>query len=65
MHLGGIGTGNIEIGCDGQFTNWQLFNTLHDGYVPLMFVVKAGGAMRLFCLRRPAGPTGRASSRSR
>ena len=38
MHIGGIGTGNIEIGADGQFTNWQLFNTLYDGQVPLMFV---------------------------
>ena len=42
MHLGGIGTGNIEIGVDGQFTRWQLFNTLSDGLVPLMFAVKAG-----------------------
>ena len=42
MHLGGIGTGNFEIGSDGQFTTWQLFNTLRDGYVPLCFGVKAG-----------------------
>ena len=54
MHLGGIGTGNIEIGCDGQFTNWQLFNTLSDGLVPLMFAVKAGGATRL--LQTAGGP---------
>ena len=47
MHLGGIGTGNIEIGCDGQFTRWQLFNTLADGFVPLMFAVKAGDVVRL------------------
>jgi hypothetical protein len=54
MHLGGIGTGNIEIGCDGQFTRWQLFNTLADGQVPLMFAVKAGGATRL--LQTAGGP---------
>ncbi len=54
MHLGGIGTGNIEIGCDGQFTRWQLFNTLSDGYVPLMFAVKAGDATRL--LQTAGGP---------
>jgi uncharacterized protein (DUF608 family) len=54
MHLGGIGTGNIEIGCDGQCTNWQLFNTLHDGYVPLMFAVKAGTTVRL--LQTAGGP---------
>jgi len=48
MHLGGIGTGNIEIGCDGQFTRWQLFNTLSDGLVPLMFAVKAGDTTRSF-----------------
>ena len=47
MHLGGIGTGDIEIGVDGQFTNWQLFNTLRDGAVPLMFAVKAGKTVRL------------------
>ena len=33
MHLGGIGTGNFEIGADGQLTTWQLFNTLKDGQV--------------------------------
>ena len=54
MHLGGIGTGNIEIGCDGRFTNWQLFNTLRDGQVPLMFAVKAGDAVRL--LQTAGGP---------
>ena len=54
MHLGGIGTGNIEIGCDGQFTRWQLFNTLSDGYVPLMFAVKAGDVARL--LQTAGGP---------
>jgi hypothetical protein len=46
IHLGGIGTSNVEIGCDGQFTNWQLFNTLRDGHVPLSFVVNAGGVKR-------------------
>ena len=54
MHLGGIGTGNFEIGCDGRFTNWQLFNTLRDGQVPLMFAVKAGDAVRL--LQTAGGP---------
>ena len=54
LHLGGIGTGNIELGCDGQFVNWQLFNTLKDGYVPLMFLVKAGGEARL--LQTAGGP---------
>ena len=54
MHLGGIGTGNIEIGCDGQFTRWQLFNTLSDGQVPLMFAVKAGDKTRL--LQTAGGP---------
>jgi uncharacterized protein (DUF608 family) len=54
MHLGGIGAGNIEIGVDGQFTNWQLFNTLRDGYVPLMFAVKAGGVTKL--LQTAGGP---------
>ena len=54
MPLGGIGTGNVEIGCDGQFTTWQLFNTLRDGQVPLWFVVKAGGVSRL--LQTDGGP---------
>ena len=63
MHLGGIGTGNFEIGVDGQFTTWQLFNTLRDGEVPLHFLIRAGGATR--CSRRPAARTGRASSKSR
>jgi uncharacterized protein (DUF608 family) len=47
MHLGGIGTGNIEIGADGQLTTWQLFNTLRDGQVPLHFLVKAGKTAKL------------------
>jgi non-lysosomal glucosylceramidase len=54
MHLGGIGTGNIEIGADGQFTRWQLFNTLSDGMVPLMFVAKAGDKAAL--LQTAGGP---------
>jgi len=54
MHLGGIGTGNIEIGVDGQFTNWQLFNTLRDGSVPMAFAVKAGNVVRL--LQTAGGP---------
>ena len=54
MHLGGIGTGNIEIGADGQLTTWQLFNTLRDGMVPLYFLVKAAGATRL--LQTSGGP---------
>src|SRR5262249_28770386 len=54
MHLGGIGTGNFEIGADGQFTTWQLFNTLRDGYVPLFFGVKAGKTAKL--LQTRGGP---------
>src|SRR5579862_741140 len=56
MHLGGIGTGNFEIGADGQFTTWQLFNTLRDGYVPLFFGVRAGTTARL--LQTAGGPSG-------
>jgi len=54
MHLGGIGTGNLEIGADGQLTTWQLFNTLRDGYVPCFFVIKAGGTGKL--LQTSGGP---------
>ncbi len=54
MHLGGIGTGNFEIGVDGQFTTWQLFNTLRDGHVPLHFAVKTGNVARL--LQTTGGP---------
>jgi uncharacterized protein (DUF608 family) len=54
MHLGGLGTGNFEIGVDGQFTRWQLFNTLRDGTVPLHFAVKAGQVARL--LQTSGGP---------
>lgn len=54
MHLGGIGTGNFEIGADGQFTTWQLFNTLRDGQVPLYFGVRIGDVARL--LQTTGGP---------
>src|ERR1044071_6697144 len=47
MPLGGIGTGNFEIGADGRFTTWQLFNTLRDGYVPLFFGVRASKTAKL------------------
>ena len=54
MHLGGIGTGNFEIGADGQFTTWQLFNTLRDGEVPFYFLAKAGQTVKL--LQTAGGP---------
>jgi non-lysosomal glucosylceramidase len=54
LHLGGIGTGNFEIGVDGQLTTWQLFNTLRDGEVPLHFLVKVGQTTRL--LQTKGGP---------
>ncbi|HEV2318268.1 MAG TPA: GH116 family glycosyl-hydrolase [Verrucomicrobiae bacterium] len=54
MHLGGIGTGNIEIGADGRLTNWQLFNTLRDGYVPFYFAINTGEAAKL--LQTTGGP---------
>jgi uncharacterized protein (DUF608 family) len=54
MHLGGIGTGNLEIGSDGQLTTWQLFNTLRDGEVPCFFLVRAGKLARL--LQTKGGP---------
>lgn len=54
MHLGGIGTGNLEIGADGRLTTWQLFNTLRDGHVPFYFAVRAGGVARL--LQTAGGP---------
>ncbi len=52
--LGGIGTGNIELGADGQLTTWQLFNTLRDGYVPFFFGVRAGKSAKL--LQTTGGP---------
>ncbi|HLZ53510.1 MAG TPA: GH116 family glycosyl-hydrolase, partial [Verrucomicrobiae bacterium] len=54
MHLGGIGTGNFEIGADGQLTTWQLFNTLRDGQIPFYFCVKAGKVAKL--LQTAGGP---------
>lgn len=54
MHLGGIGTGNVEVGADGQFTTWQLFNTWRDGHVPMFFALRAGGYAAL--LQTEGGP---------
>jgi uncharacterized protein (DUF608 family) len=54
MHLGGIGTGNFELGADGQLTTWQLFNTLRDGQVPFYFLARAGDKTKL--LQTAAGP---------
>src|ERR1039458_208852 len=54
MHLGGIGTGNFELGVDGQLTTWQLFNTLRDGHVPLHFLIRAGATTKL--LQTAGGP---------
>ena len=54
MHLGGIGTGNFEIGADGQLTTWQLFNTLRDGTVPFCFLARVGKVTRL--LQTRGGP---------
>ncbi len=54
MHLGGIGTGNFEIGADGRLTTWQLFNTLRDGQVPFYFGIKSGDTTKL--LQTTGGP---------
>jgi len=54
LHLGGIGTGNFEIGADGQCKTWQLFNTLRDGEVPFYFCVRCGSTARL--LQTQGGP---------
>ncbi len=54
LHLGGIGTGNFEIGADGQLTTWQLFNTLREGDVPFHFALKTGAVVRL--LQTRGGP---------
>ena len=54
LHLGGIGTGNLEIGADGQLTNWQLFNTLRDGLVPFHFAARCGATARM--LQTRGGP---------
>lgn len=56
LPLGGIGTGNVEIGVDGQLTTWQLFNTLRDGHLPFFFGVKAGKAAKM--LQTVGGPEG-------
>lgn len=57
LHLGGIGTGNVELGVDGRLTTWQLFNTLRDGEVPFHFAIKAGPAARLLqTVEGPAAP---------
>jgi len=56
MPLGGIGTGNFEIGVDGQINTWQLFNTLRDGFVPFVFGVKAGRTAKM--LQTVGGPEG-------
>lgn len=54
MHLGGIGTGNFEIGVDGQCLTWQLFNTLRDGNVPFHFAARVGNTTKL--LQTAGGP---------
>jgi len=54
MHLGGIGTGNVELGVDGRLTTWQLFNTLRDGEVPMFFALKTGAGAKL--LQTTGGP---------
>ncbi len=54
MHLGSIGTGNFEIGADGQLTTWQLFNTLRDGQVPFYFALQVGKIARF--LQTAGGP---------
>lgn len=54
MHLGGIGTGNFEIGADGQLTTWQLCHNLRDGIVPFFFAIKGENSARL--LQTVGGP---------
>ncbi|HXC37260.1 MAG TPA: GH116 family glycosyl-hydrolase, partial [Candidatus Acidoferrales bacterium] len=54
MHLGGIGTGNFEIGADGRLTTWQLFNTLRDGQLPFYFAINTGNVAKL--LQTTGGP---------
>jgi uncharacterized protein (DUF608 family) len=54
LPLGGIGTGTVELGCDGRLTTWQLFNTLRDGCVPLHFAARCGSDARL--LQTTGGP---------
>ncbi len=55
LHLGGIGTGNFEIGADGQCTTWQLFNTLRDGNLPFHFALQWRGQA---CLLQTTGGPG-------
>lgn len=53
--LGGIGTGTFDLGADGQFTHWQLFNMLRDGQVPFFFGVRAeNGVVKV--LQTTGGP---------
>jgi uncharacterized protein (DUF608 family) len=52
--LGGIGTGSFELGVDGRFTTWQLWNTLRDGHVPFFLALHAGG--RAVLLQTSGGP---------
>jgi len=63
MHLGGIGTGNFQIGPDGRLTTWQIFNTYRripfnplpfDGVIPFYFCVRAGRVTKL--LQTADGP---------
>src|ERR1035437_3305076 len=56
MHLGGIGTGNFEIGVDGQLTSWQLFNTLSDGQVSFHFLFRTGATRLLQTVGGPDWP---------
>jgi uncharacterized protein (DUF608 family) len=54
MHLGGIGTGNFEIGADGQVTTWQLCHNLREGIVPFFFAIKGENSAKL--LQTTGGP---------
>ena len=63
MHLGGIGTGNFEIGVDGQFTTWQLFNTLRDGQVPVPLCCAGGRHDQAAPNRRRPGLAAREANR--
>jgi len=56
MPMGGVGTGNFDLGADGQLTTWQLFNTLRDGHVPLFFGMKCGKTAKM--LQTRGGPDG-------
>lgn len=52
--LGGIGTGGFEMAVGGQFTTWQLWNTLRDGHVPFFFGIRVGKTAKL--LQTTKGP---------